>query len=201
MIRVTEVLDWVSRGELLEWRGRVGNTEANRISKSAAKRGTETHGAISALLTNKRIPKLKSEEAKLAYSAWLEWWKLQDLQGDRTVEVRLTNEKYGITGQPDFHVPGELFDWKVSKYPKWTWAWQCNAYLWLMGQTQGVYRIIQLHPELGTWNEHKGSYSQERADAFLGLVSAYRQWKKDTGKEEEKDAIADREIEADETLV
>ena len=193
-VRVTEVIDWVSRGELLEWRGRVGNTEANRVSKAALKRGTEVHEAVSSMLMNQTAAKLKSEESKLAFGAWLEWWKLQNLEGTRTVEVRITNEEYGITGQPDFHTENELFDWKVSKRPKWTWGWQCNAYLWLLGRLNGKYRIVQLHPELGTWDEHKGIYSQDRMDAFLGLVKAYRQWKEDTN------AAADREIEADQKV-
>ena len=195
IVSVTEVLDWVSKGEFSEWRGKVGNTEANRICKAAMKRGTETHLAISSLLTNKKVPKLKSEESVLAYRAWMEWWNLQNLQGSRTVEVRLTNEEYGITGQPDFHVESELFDWKVSKWPKWSWHWQCNMYLWLLGRRDGKYRVIQLHPELGSWNEHKGSYSEDRTEAFLGLVHAYRQWRKDTGN-----VIADREIETNQAL-
>ena len=193
LVRVTECLDWVSRGELLDWRGRVGNREANRISAAAKKRGTQVHEAIASTLLNQKVKKLNNEEAALGFSAWADWWKLQSIEGSRTVEQTLVDIPLGLTGTPDFHTSSELFDWKVSKArePKWTWHWQCVAYLHLLGRFDGKYRIIQLHPEVGTWAEFTGRYSAERASAFLGLLGAYKKFQLETEKEEIENVIAD----------
>jgi len=53
MPSVTTVLGWQKKDSLKEWRLRVGEEEANRISKYAANRGTKVHAVCENYLNNK----------------------------------------------------------------------------------------------------------------------------------------------------
>ena len=180
--RVTSVLDWVSRGELLNWRGKVGNQEANRVSKKALKRGTEVHAWIADLLSGRKPKKVSGFEAENAIQAWKEWADLNEasLKTVRTIEQRVFNHSLCLMGQPDLAAAGEIFDWKVSKRIRWPHLWQANEYCWLSGISR--YRIVRLDPDLGIFEELKKPYNEDRHEAFLGALKAYRQWKLDSGE-------------------
>jgi len=53
MPSVTTVLGWQKKDSLKQWRKRVGEEEANRISKYAANRGTKVHAVCENYLNNK----------------------------------------------------------------------------------------------------------------------------------------------------
>ena len=52
---ITTVLSILSKDSILEWRARVGNEEANRVSRVAAGRGTSVHSIVEDYLNNKEI--------------------------------------------------------------------------------------------------------------------------------------------------
>lgn len=52
---VTTVLSWHKKPALQEWRNRVGEEEANRVSKKASTRGTKLHAVCEDYLNNKQI--------------------------------------------------------------------------------------------------------------------------------------------------
>ena len=52
---VTSVLGMLGKADILAWRQRVGEEEANRISARAAKRGTEIHTLCENYLLNKPV--------------------------------------------------------------------------------------------------------------------------------------------------
>jgi len=49
---VTTVLGWLKKDSLVEWRKKVGEEEANRISSKAARRGTKLHKVCENFLNN-----------------------------------------------------------------------------------------------------------------------------------------------------
>ena len=52
---ITTVLSILSKDSILEWRARVGNEEANRVSRVAAGRGTSVHSIVEDYLNNKEL--------------------------------------------------------------------------------------------------------------------------------------------------
>lgn len=52
---VTSVLGLLGKAEILEWRKRVGEEEANRVSARAARRGTAVHSLCEDYLLNKEV--------------------------------------------------------------------------------------------------------------------------------------------------
>ena len=56
---ITTVLSILKENELFEWRRRVGEAEANRISSYASKRGTAVHSIIEDYLNNETIDEKK----------------------------------------------------------------------------------------------------------------------------------------------
>lgn len=52
---VTSILGLLGKAEILEWRKRVGEEEANRVSARAARRGTAIHSLCEDYLLNKQV--------------------------------------------------------------------------------------------------------------------------------------------------
>jgi hypothetical protein len=52
---ITTVLSILSKDSIKEWRARVGNEEANRVSRVAAGRGTSVHSLVEDYLNNKEL--------------------------------------------------------------------------------------------------------------------------------------------------
>lgn len=63
---ITSVLGILSENDIREWRARVGATEANRISRIAASRGTSVHTLVEDYLNNKEIDLKKTMPNALA---------------------------------------------------------------------------------------------------------------------------------------
>ena len=59
---VTTVLGHFKKKQLMEWRNRVGNEEANRISNQASTRGTKFHNLMEKYLTNTPISSILTEK-------------------------------------------------------------------------------------------------------------------------------------------
>ena len=49
---ITSILSFINRGKFADWRQRVGNEEANRITKAATDRGTKFHKVVEVYLQN-----------------------------------------------------------------------------------------------------------------------------------------------------
>ena len=119
---ITTVLSSLSKASIQEWRNRVGEAEANKISTQASRRGTKTHKIIEDYLQNKQdylsghfpdnIELFKSVQSIL------------DIHVDNIygIEVALWSKDLGVAGRCDCiaEYDGELsiLDWKTSSKPK-----------------------------------------------------------------------------------
>jgi hypothetical protein len=64
---ITTVLSILSRQKILEWRKRVGEEEANAISRAAAGRGTSVHTLVEKYLNNEPMDESAMPNAKAAF--------------------------------------------------------------------------------------------------------------------------------------
>lgn len=99
---VTTVLSDYSKEGIDAWKKRVGEEEAERVSKTATKRGTEVHRAIEAYLSNipiydtdiNTMPQVKSLFVKMRK-------ELNKLDNIHCLETRMFSHKLRIAGTVD----------------------------------------------------------------------------------------------------
>lgn len=116
---VTGVVGLLDKPFLAFWRGKIGNEEADRISKASAAVGTEVHGLIEAVLRDGTTQSCgSSEKVQKCFQAWFEWWQSQSYLVKET-EIKVISKKKKFHGTFDavLAVGDEpiLVDWKVSK--------------------------------------------------------------------------------------
>ncbi len=97
---VTTVLSSYGKKELMEWRAKVGEEKANKISKQATTRGTSVHSVIEKYLDNEDVsreemmPNVKSIFHKMKV-------ELDKLQNIHCLEDRLFSHSLRLAGQVD----------------------------------------------------------------------------------------------------
>lgn len=121
---VTTVLSDYSKQGILEWRKRVGEEEANRISRLASTRGTKVHAICENYLKNKMTPMKMSSMMPDIKSMFLQLKpKLDENIGDvYSLEQALYSDKLRLAGRVDCIAEwnGELsvIDFKTSSKEK-----------------------------------------------------------------------------------
>ena len=58
LVSITSITSHFNKQIFLDWRKRVGNEEADRITKSATTRGTDMHTLTEYYLKNEKLPKV-----------------------------------------------------------------------------------------------------------------------------------------------
>lgn len=121
---ITTVLSAFNKKALFEWRQRVGEEEANRISKAASSRGTKLHNVVEKYLLNEMSDmKLQmmmpdTKELFLKVKPFLDT-HIGDIYG---IEQPLFSDRLRIAGRCDCIAEWEgelsIIDWKTSTNPK-----------------------------------------------------------------------------------
>lgn len=94
---VTSVVGMLSKAAIQEWRNRVGEEEANRVSKRAANRGTKIHSYCEDYLNNKSVnPDLVDS---MMWSAMKP--ELDKIDNVHFIEQRLWSDKFQVAGTVD----------------------------------------------------------------------------------------------------
>jgi len=118
---VTTVLGWEKKEGLIEWRKRVGEEEANRISTKAANRGTKLHSIIEDYLNNKQIDFKSLDIGTIDLFTSVKEY-LDDIEEVYGIEVPLFSKHLGVAGTVDcvakFRNKRFILDWKTSNRPK-----------------------------------------------------------------------------------
>lgn len=97
---VTTVLSDYNKKEIMEWRAKVGEAEANKVSRQATTRGTSVHSVIEKYLNNEDIsgiemmPNVKSIFHKMKV-------ELDKIQNIHCLETRLFSHELKLAGQVD----------------------------------------------------------------------------------------------------
>ena len=119
MVSITSVTSHFNKEIFVKWRKKVGNEEADRITKAATGRGTDMHTLTEHYLKNEDLPSVPPISEflfKVAKS------KLNLINSIYTLEGSLYSKQLGIAGTVDCiaEYNGELsiIDFKTSKKPK-----------------------------------------------------------------------------------
>jgi genome maintenance exonuclease 1 len=119
LVAITSVISHYNKEKFSKWREKVGEEEANRITKRATSRGTDTHTLIENYLLNQELPTVQpiSEHLfKIAKST------LDRINNIHCLETSLYSEVLGVAGSvdtiADFDQELSVIDYKTSKEPK-----------------------------------------------------------------------------------
>jgi len=129
---VTTVLSVNTHDAIMEWRNRVGEEEANRVSSFAASRGTRVHTMVERYLDNREDYLEKSNH--LTRKNFETMRPVLDERISKIVlqEVPLYSKHLGLAGRVDcigvFDGKLSIIDFKTSSKPK-QWNWIHNYFM------------------------------------------------------------------------
>ena len=119
LVSITSITSHFNKEIFVNWRKKVGNEEADRITKAATGRGTDMHTLTEHYLLNEDLPKVQPLSDFLFKIAKP---KLNLINSIYTLEGSLYSKHLGIAGTVDCiaEYNGELsiIDFKTSKKPK-----------------------------------------------------------------------------------
>ena len=143
LVSITSITSWINREIFRAWRAKVGNQEADKITKAATSRGTDMHTLAENYLLNKDLPTVQPLSDLLFKQAKP---KLNLIDNIHAIEKPLYSLKLGVAGTVDCiaEYEGELaiIDFKSSKKPKprnWIdhYFVQCAAYACMFYEMTG----------------------------------------------------------------
>ena len=119
LVSITSVTSHFNKEIFVKWRKKVGNEEADRITKAATGRGTDMHTLTEHYLKNEDLPEVRPISDFLFKIAK---GKLNKINNIYALEGPLYSKELGIAGTVDCiaEYNGELaiIDFKTSKKPK-----------------------------------------------------------------------------------
>lgn len=146
---VTSVISFVNREKFIDWRARVGEEEANRVTKQATTRGTKLHLVFEHYLQNKDYTQLDEYQVPLIQLMFKAAKPFLDsrLNNIYQQETNMYSSRLCLAGTVDLicEVDGELavVDFKTSKQAKpeeWLEGYfvQLSAYWAMFSERTGV---------------------------------------------------------------
>ena len=144
LVSITSVTSHFNKEIFVNWRNKVGDKEADRITKAATSRGTDMHSLTENYLKNEDLPTVQPISDFLFKIAKSELNKIDNIHA---LEGSLYSKELGIAGTVDCiaEYNGELaiIDFKTSKKPKprdWVEHYfvQCMAYGCMLYEITGI---------------------------------------------------------------
>ena len=145
LVSITSVTSHFNKEIFVKWRKRVGEEEANRITKKATSRGTDMHTLVENYLLN--IPELPKVQPISDFLFKISRSTLNNINNIHALESSLYSKELGIAGTVDCiaEYEGELaiIDFKTSAKPKpedWIEHYfvQCMAYGCMLYEMTGI---------------------------------------------------------------
>lgn len=181
---VTTVTGLLKKAEIIEWRKRVGEEEANRISRTAAARGTRVHSLCEGYLRNEQVaPGLFDLETFNSIKPLL-----NDINYVRCLETPLYSDHLEVAGTvdciADFRGKRSVIDFKTSKRVKsrediHDYFIQCSAYAVAFEERTGL-PVGQLVIIMSVDDDNPLLFVERRDDwvgRFQDLRLQYKRWK------------------------
>jgi len=144
LVSITSVTSWINREIFRAWRARVGNEEADKVTKAATSRGTDMHTLTEHYLKNEDLPTVQPLSEILFKQSKPQ---LNLIDNIHALEKSMYSLQLGIAGTVDCiaEYDGELaiIDFKSSKKPKprkWIdhYFVQCAAYACLLFELKDI---------------------------------------------------------------
>lgn len=142
---ITSVTSHKNRQFFAEWRQKVGEETANKITKQATSRGTDMHTLAEVYLRNEKLPKDLLPISQMLFGIAKPY--LNNINNIHALENSLYSKVLGVAGTVDCigEYNGELavIDFKTSKKPKpkdWIEHYfvQCAAYGCMLYEITGI---------------------------------------------------------------
>ena len=178
LVSITSITSHFNKEIFVNWRKRVGNEEAERITKAATKRGTDMHTLTENYLKNEELPEdppISDFLFKIAKG------KLNKIDNIHALEGSLYSKELGIAGTVDCiaEYDGELaiIDFKTSKKPKprdWVEHYfvQCMAYGCMLYELTGI-SVKKLVIIMACENGECVIYEEKNKAKYIKLLSKY----------------------------
>ena len=144
LVSITSITSHKNRQIFIDWRKKVGDAKADKITKQSTSRGTDMHTLTECYLKNIDLPKVQPLSDYLFKIAKPELNKINNIHA---LEKSLYSKVLGIAGTVDCiaEFDGELaiIDFKTSKKPKprdWIEHYfvQCMAYGCMLYELTGI---------------------------------------------------------------
>jgi genome maintenance exonuclease 1 len=177
-ISITTITSHYGKEKFKNWRLRVGDEEADRITKAATNRGTQTHTLIEHYLENQPLPKSAPLPKILFDVARPELNKINNILG---IEIPLYSDHLGIAGTVDtiaeYNGILSIIDYKTSQKPKpkeWieNYFVQCVAYACMLYEITGI-KIEQLVIIMTCENGEVEVYIEKDLKKYIKLLIQY----------------------------
>ena len=178
LVSITSITSHFNKEIFVNWRKRVGNEEAERITKAATKRGTDMHILTENYLKNEELPEVPPISDFLFKIAK---GKLNKIDNIHALEGSLYSKELGIAGTVDCiaEYDGELaiIDFKTSKKPKprdWVEHYfvQCMAYGCMLYELTGI-SVKKLVIIMACENGECVIYEEKNKAKYIKLLSKY----------------------------
>ena len=178
LVSITSVTSHHNKDIFVNWRKKVGDAEADRITRQATSRGTDTHTLTEAYLYNKELPEVQPLSQMLfkIYKS-----ELNKISRVHSLEGSLYSKELGIAGTVDCiaEYNGELaiIDFKTSKKPKprkWVdhYFVQCMAYGCMLYEMTGI-AVKKLVIIMACENGESIVYEEYDKKKYIKLLTEY----------------------------
>jgi len=178
LVSITSVISHYNREVFRSWRAKVGNDEANKVTKQATSRGTDMHTLAECYLRNRNLPPVQPLSEYLFKQAKSELDKIENIHA---IEQSLFSSELGIAGSVDCiaEYDGELavIDFKTSKKPKprkWIDSHfvQCAAYACMLYEMTGI-MVKKFVIIMSCENGEVEIYEEYNKRKYINLLSKY----------------------------
>lgn len=182
---VTTVVGAQKKQAIMEWRRRVGEDVANKISRQATSRGTNVHTLCEKYLNNEELGEMMPDAFEMFRSLKP---LLNRINNIHYQEVALWSEQLGLAGRVDcigeFDGVLSVIDFKTSKKIKTVeqvedYWWQTTAYALFYEEIVGI-PINDLVIIMAVENDKPIVMQQKTSDHIEGLVRAIEYFKKNS---------------------
>ncbi len=179
---ITTVLSAYNKQAIYEWRQRVGEEEANRVSRKASNRGTKLHNTVEKYLLNEMSPLQMHSMMPDTKELFLKLKPILDEKVNNIygIEQPLFSDRLQIAGRCD--CIGEwdnqisIIDWKTANYTKEkdqiaNYFMQASAYAEMFGERTGV-EINQIVIAIAVENEQPQVFIEDKKH-YLAELNKY----------------------------
>ena len=178
LVSITSVTSHFNKEIFVKWRKKVGDEEADRITKAATGRGTDMHTLVEYLLKNQELPKVRPISEFLFKIAKPDLNRIDNIHA---LESSLYSKVLGVAGTVDCiaEFDGELaiIDFKTSKKPKpvdWIEHYfvQCMAYGCMLYELTGI-SVKKLVIIMACENGECVVYEERDKTKYIKLLQEY----------------------------
>ena len=178
LVSITSITSHFNKEIFVKWRKKVGNEEADRVTKRATKRGTDMHTLVEYFMKNEELPEVPPISEFLFK---ISKHKLKNINNIHALEGSLYSKQLGIAGTVDCiaEYEGELaiIDFKTSAKPKpreWIdhYFVQCAAYGCMLYELTEI-RVKKFVIIMACENGECVVYEERDKSKYIKLLSKY----------------------------